>query len=157
MDCAHVREMLADYSVALVGGRRRKALEQHLAACPECAAELRALQRTAELVEMLPAQAPPDGLWDGLSYRLARESRQSAVRVRPRPAPLWLRPAIALATAALAAVGFWESWSGSLPPPTPPEVASSYVQAHLANSPTDVLGGEISRGLVLAESTEIAK
>jgi len=151
MNCTQVRDSLADYSVGLLAGRRRLAVEQHLAICAACAAELRALQRTADLLELIPAETPPEGLWTGLSSRLAE---QDMARVRPKVAGLWLRPAVAFATMMLVAFGIWRPWSRDLPP-TPPGVTSTYVQTHLASAPTDVLGGEISRGLWLAGSAEM--
>jgi predicted anti-sigma-YlaC factor YlaD len=153
MDCTSVRKHLADYSVGLVAGRRAHVMEQHLAQCQACGAELRALQRAAELVEMLPAQAPPEGLWDGLAHRLAHEQTAPA---RPRSAALWLRPAVGLAVMAAVALGIWQPWAQTLPA-TPPTVASTYVQSHLASAPADPLGGEISRGLVLAGSMELSQ
>jgi anti-sigma factor RsiW len=150
MDCAQIQKLLADHAVGLLRGRRARAVSQHLAACSACAKELRALQRTAELIELTPAAAPPDDLWAGLSRRLADER---VTRVQPRLANLWLRPAVALAAVLLVALGLWRPWSGDLPP-TPPAVASSYVQVHLAGAPTDMLGAETSRGLLLATAGE---
>jgi hypothetical protein len=62
---------------------------------------------------------------------------------------------VALATLITAALGIWHPWSEY--PVTPPDMTSDYVQTHLVNAPPDMLGGDISQGLLLATSVETSQ
>jgi anti-sigma factor RsiW len=81
MECTHVRELLPDYSVDLVGGRQRREMAAHLEICADCAGELRALNEAMTLVERYGALEPPAGLFNAVRNRI-----ESGEVVRERPA-----------------------------------------------------------------------
>ncbi len=60
-------------------------LDEHLLACPQCAAELASLQRTvarvrAEIVEPVPL---PAGLWERIAAEVAEDDRAASATVAP--------------------------------------------------------------------------
>ncbi|MBI3944834.1 MAG: zf-HC2 domain-containing protein [Armatimonadetes bacterium] len=127
--CARVREWLPEYDYGGPGWWRRRQAARHLAQCPGCARELTALRRATALVEALPREVAPEGLWDRLEGALALERARPARSHSPR------RRMPALAAAATAAVlaaglGLRAAWQ----PEEPAVAVESYVQSHLALS-----------------------
>ncbi len=114
MDCKTARLFL-DYvrpRPAELPGDDAKALEGHLAACPECGAAARAERDAdARLARAVQAVTVPEGLRDRLLGRLAAE-RRAWYRKRLRRAGV-----AALAAAVLLALGLWYLRPG--PPPSP--------------------------------------
>jgi anti-sigma factor RsiW len=82
MLCSRVRERLADYSVGIPRGREEREIRAHLAACAECRAELRAIERAVELVERHGALVPPAGLFHAVRNRIEGGAA-------PRERPAW--------------------------------------------------------------------
>jgi len=72
LDCSRVKSLISEYSVGLIGGRRKAEIETHLAECPACAAELEKLNKVMLLVDGLDAEEPPAGLWNGVYNRIAQ-------------------------------------------------------------------------------------
>jgi len=113
---------LGDGLSALVDGElglpdEARALE-HLAGCPQCAAELEWTTRARALLRALPLAEPPVGYPDTVVRRIAR--------------PGGRRPAAALAGVAAAAAAVLLTLSARSGPVTPP--VDRFVQAH-ATSP----------------------
>src|SRR5919202_1120065 len=79
---AHVRDELSAYLDGELSPGARRAVDDHLAACAECRAELEGLSRTRDLLRALPSVAPPR------SFAITAEMASAA-----RPAPLTLPPA----------------------------------------------------------------
>lgn len=69
-ECEKVRRLLPDYAVTAGAVRGKRFIEQHLKSCPGCARELRALQRTGELLGGLPSEPAPDQ-WHAIRPKLA--------------------------------------------------------------------------------------
>lgn len=79
MECIETQNLLPEYSVGLIEGRRGAEIELHLASCPACTAELAKLNNVMLLIDDLDAVEPPAGLWNGVYNRItAPEPRPSA-------------------------------------------------------------------------------
>ncbi len=142
MRCAEVVEILPDYSVDLVQGRKRAAIDRHLAECSVCAAEYRALMATVSLVRSLPAGDPARPLWPGTRARIEAQAAPSR-----RGAPDWrgagvFRPlAAATALAAALALTWLRGSAPNLPPVGYTSAEAPYVRAHLQFASYDPLSG----------------
>ena len=127
------------------GGRRR--VERHLSGCEVCRDAIASMRVYDELVEGLRGLTPdPD--WSKMELRLRREAREVSrqiISVDPKPAPLSLLAAVALAAAVIPLLL-------SQPPRTEPDTAS------MAAAPTmperGAARGEITlvKGEVLRET-----
>ncbi len=51
----------------------RQALEEHVAECPSCAAELREFRESRQVFDQLRAEGMPDGFWNGFQEDLHEE------------------------------------------------------------------------------------
>jgi anti-sigma factor RsiW len=100
--CQRIKEMLPDYSVGMGSLILKAKIRAHLGRCPACAAELRALEETCQLVEKLPLQHAPD-LWNAIQPHLKRRtSAKPQFMHRLKPA---FAGAVALAAAAIVISG----------------------------------------------------
>ncbi len=97
MNCEKTTERLGAYLDGELGEQEAAQVQEHLEACPRCAAELEELRRLDRLLSALPGMDAPEGF--------ARRVRRAAERAR-RPARL--RPVLARAAAMLVlAAGLW--------------------------------------------------
>ncbi len=111
IDCATCRDRLLDW----VDDAVDSAVEEHLAACPECAPEAFGLLRTRRLVGAARRQPPPPGL----AERIRSEARAAGLIEAPaRPRAAWRPPMWAAAAGLLVAAAL--GWSLG-PARTPPE------------------------------------
>jgi anti-sigma factor RsiW len=78
MDCRQVQPKIADYSVGVLRTREMEQVEQHMAACADCAREWRQMGAVMGLVERLGAQEPPPHLWNGVYNRITQEDVRRA-------------------------------------------------------------------------------
>ena len=112
-DLAHseMQDLVAAYALDSVDDAERNSVEQHLATCPRCRAELAAHQETAALLAFSGGQAP-DEVWDRISDAVtgssgagttARPVLSFAPGVRRRVA-YWATAAVGTAAAAAVAV-----------------------------------------------------
>ena len=83
MECTRVQNLLPDYSVELLDTRTHRAIEEHLAGCGDCRAELRALDAAVAMVETYGVRQPPPGLFNAVRNRI--ESGE----LRRERAPWW--------------------------------------------------------------------
>lgn len=88
-DCAEIRDRLYSLLIGECDGDAARAIEAHVAGCPECAAELESLKEVLKLTGLLQKVKPSHDLYSGVAERM-------------RPAYLWLK--IAASAAAAAAV-----------------------------------------------------
>lgn len=102
---SHIRDDLAAFALGILEPAETRRIEQHLAGCPECAAELADLSRAADELAWLAAEATPDpGLRDAI---LAGVRSGAAAGPRRIERWAWLRPIVAAAAAVLLfALGF---------------------------------------------------
>ena len=151
MDCQKVQSLISEYSVGLIGGRRKSEVEAHLAECPECAAELEKLNNVMLLVDGLDSREPPAGLWNGVynritqpSPRLRRASPESAWRhgIRRRVAG-W---SVGFAAAALALIMFFSRAhdTGNT------YAANEYLQGHAAYASQELFADQAALNSVAA-------
>lgn len=143
MRCEEVVELLPDYSVDLVRGRRRADIERHLAQCSACAEEYRSLMDAVSLVCSLPRSEPARPLWPGTRARIEAQAverpamwawRQHGARV--------LRPLTATVAVAAAAAAMWlYAPAPELPRVNYASAEAPYVRAHLQFASVDPLSG----------------
>lgn len=99
-ECRHIRSILADYSVGNLSIAKRDRVRKHVESCPDCAAELSAIEATAGLLDRAALEPAPNQ-WEAIRANLQPRRRTSRARwwfARHR-----LQSAIA-ATAAVAAI-----------------------------------------------------
>ena len=70
MRCAELRAHLPDYALEALPPAEMTAIGVHLDVCDACRRELALLGRVALLLEQLPPEEPPPGLWDRVAERL---------------------------------------------------------------------------------------
>lgn len=117
MTCERMEQELIAYLDGRAAAAQRREVEEHLAVCAECGARAAEFRRVSSLLDEYPAADPSPYFDARLRSRLAGE---------PRPGwwSRWIpQPRLALATAALFALGLWVA---ALPPNAPP---STSVQA----------------------------
>jgi hypothetical protein len=101
-------------------------LEQHLQACPHCAAERPALRRLLDGLALLAPAVPPGGLAERITSRLCAEAGQQRRRQRQRRLiPVW---ALAAAALVLVALGIRMRWPAAALPQTNDPGASAVVK-----------------------------
>jgi hypothetical protein len=103
---AHVRQELAAYALGGLDPAEAAAVEEHLASCPACAAELARLEPLPGLIaraEGLEIPEPPAALEERLLDRVAASRPRRSRRRARRPAGLRALAATALAGVALGA------------------------------------------------------
>ncbi|MBY8851491.1 zf-HC2 domain-containing protein, partial [Saccharothrix sp. MB29] len=102
MTTNHVPQLLGAYVLGALDGREVRAVEDHVATCAPCRAELAGLRAMEEAMGDVPPEALLDGPPDGGDLLLQRTLRQVRAerggRVRRR------RVGLGLAAAAVAAV-----------------------------------------------------
>jgi len=113
MSCRRVNRLLSTYIDDACSPRQRAQVEEHLNNCPECAALLRELRQTIELVSALPRDRTSDDFMAALRPRL-RELEQTAEPGLLRRALQWMldsqvrwRTATAAALVLVIAVGIF--------------------------------------------------
>ena len=116
MTCARMETELIAYLDGRAGADERREVEAHLAVCADCGARAAEFQRVSNLLDDYKATDPSPYFDARLRGRLAAEPR-------PRWWSLWVpQPRLALATAALLALGVWVS---AFPPDVPPTPAQA--------------------------------
>ena len=74
MNCEQTKDRLDEYLDGELSADDAAAVEQHLAGCEACRAELEALRKTAALVKSLPRVKAPEGLASDVKASLARRT-----------------------------------------------------------------------------------
>lgn len=70
MNCARVRDRLADYTVDALEASQRRQIQVHLAACEPCREELRVLEQVGAWVEVAGRREPPPALFQAVRNRI---------------------------------------------------------------------------------------
>jgi len=110
MSCNAWQELLQQH---LDGVGSTGALEQHLRACPDCAAHRGVVRRFCQALGQLSPVPPPADLADRITSALLEHAPSQAPRARIR---LWSLVALAAAAAILVVVGLWpRKPTGELP------------------------------------------
>ena len=104
MSCREWESLLAEYVDGALSPEDRARVEQHLAGCPSCAAEVAAVQRLAPVLRSLPEAHPPAGLADAV-FAVTTRRRGWLRRLLPRRlAPLSAAAAVLVIVVALVTV-----------------------------------------------------
>ena len=75
-------ELLGAYALDAVDGEEFTELEEHLAGCPRCRAELDGLREVAAALGNT-VETPPEGLWSGIASRLPERDEEAEARPMP--------------------------------------------------------------------------
>jgi hypothetical protein len=123
MDCAQIKNLMSAYLDNVLDATNAKLLEQHLAACPTCAAELQALRSTLAALGSLQKLAAPADFLDRVHLRLEQPSgvrRFLHALLFPWRVKLPLGLAGAVATALLVVLTYQQmkTTKGPMPAPT---------------------------------------
>lgn len=146
MECAKVQNLLSEYSVGLIEGKQQVDIEEHIAACPECAAELEKIRKVMLLVDDLSEKEPPTGLWNGVYNRIAepQEKRRKVGGLFGR------RMGLSAGLAAAALAGIMMLSRVNSPTPVPVYAESEYVQGHAVYAVHDALADQVALNSVAA-------
>lgn len=80
--CDDIRDRLVDLIEGELAAGERRRVEAHLARCPDCSREVRALRETLAQLQSAPEPEVPEGFLDGFS---AAVQRRIAAERPPRP------------------------------------------------------------------------
>lgn len=105
MQCREVVELLSAFHDGELSPDKADAVGEHLAVCPNCSAELDALQKLSDMAKQLDEPSPPRHVWPSIATQL--NANHSAVTPPAMPNRLTPRNSL-LAIAALLLVGL--SW-----------------------------------------------
>ena len=72
-DCAETRAAASDFVDGELDGNAASRISRHLDKCPLCAAFVRTLRATVEMLRLTPIATPPAGFAERLAVRLAQE------------------------------------------------------------------------------------
>ena len=72
-DCAETRAAASDFVDGELDAGAESRIARHLDKCPLCAAFVRTLRATVEMLRSTPVAAPPAGFAERLAIRLAHE------------------------------------------------------------------------------------
>lgn len=143
MKCENVRELLAEYRSDVLSPRKCREVEEHIAACKDCARELSEFDSVMALVESnVPDYAPPQGLWNGVYNKITNPEQPTPVFARVRQ---WLQApvhaaGVGVATIALVAgLLFSPVHQPSAPSLSLTPANNRYVQAHAYSVSQDPL------------------
>jgi len=148
-NCDQIKARLADHAVGLLEGRERTDVERHLEACAVCQRELRALQRTGALLNALPPEEPPPGLWNAVRREIEAPTRE------PAGAPwreIFRLPRLAYAGLAAAAVVAATVMLTQHRPPDAEVEEANYIERHEMLAWNDPLSDKAALGLMLGST-----
>lgn len=138
MKCERARGRLSAWLDGELTPAAAEALEEHLAACPGCAAERERLAAVRDAFRSLTPAAPPADLAGAVLERIREETGADAGPASRTAAPShrrwprWATPARTAAALALAAAGLGALWLALAPGETP----AGPVVAEAAGSPS---------------------
>jgi anti-sigma factor RsiW len=110
MKCNRVRKDLSAYIDGEVSSRRRTAIENHLAVCPDCRQYKESLSRVAESVREVDRIEPSAEFWSATMRRI-----RTLVKVPgslPAVTPKWAPALVASLVVAICVAG-WLAWSAN--------------------------------------------
>jgi len=102
---SHPVDDLAVYALDALDDVERRAVDEHLADCPDCRLELDTHYET--LVALVPDEPPPPAVWEGVVAAITAPDDASEIAQEPVPAPVirlrrpWLAAAGGLVAAAI--------------------------------------------------------
>lgn len=132
MKCDKIRPHLADYSVGGLRGRAHRRVTLHLQQCPDCRAELTALENTGSLVSRLGLDSSPLGTWNSIRQRITAPAHPRGDWARG-----WALASVALALLLVALITFAPRYQPDQPETVPlvhpeQEEMQAGLEGHLA-------------------------
>ena len=119
-DCQKIAALLDDFVDGALNTEDRQAVDEHVASCPDCRAELEAIQAVVRAARNLASEATSDrDLWPGIADRLET----------PAPARRRSRQWLTAAAVVVAVIGAWWMGRWSSSPQTPPTPGVVHVAA----------------------------
>jgi anti-sigma factor RsiW len=149
--CDEVKKLIADYSVDRLSEKVRRRIEDHLVACPDCAAELARQEKAMNLVEQMQMVEPPAGLWNGVYNRITSPQRSTQRQNWLFRCPRWAL-SLGLCMLVLASVVFLGIDRAGYQKETavPDPAAAEYIRSHAAASRYDVFADHVGLSFVAA-------
>ena len=149
LTCEKCEKIIEQYIVGALPPWSRGAVTKHLDACQTCQSLVETHYRLAAVLEHLPTNPPPDGLWNRIASEISQETPGHG-RV-PAPPRDW-RPSLLVAAAGLTAGVFLGQSLGSYndAPPTARAMAdttpriATFVQQHTRMAANDPLADQVS-------------
>ncbi len=153
MRCDDIAPRLPDYALDNLSHDAATAIGEHIEVCDTCRRELALLGQVAMLVERVPLDEPPPGLWSGIAERLPTTPA--------RPASFLWRLTVGAATAAAMILLVFFAWvrqpaETSALAQVPAEYRSYAQQYFLAESEAPLADHFGSGYLMLTSGKEIA-
>ena len=105
MRCNECRDKLPQYSLGVLGASEVAAIQEHLAECPDCRAELEAFERLDEVMTPAAQVAPERDLWPGVAERLQPRRAPVFEWLMPQWSRAWVGAAVAAAVVLMLVVG----------------------------------------------------
>jgi anti-sigma factor RsiW len=150
-DCAAILPLLEAYLDGELLAAEAKGVREHVARCPDCAAELRLAQAIQDGLRALPELDAPPAVLARVRATASSERPNVVPFGRPSSPRRYAALAAALALAVLGALLLFELRSPTPPRPSPQEVAQATEQARLALAYVD----QVSRRAGLALKDEV--
>ncbi len=154
MHCAKARKNFVLLLDSRLKAREEGFVNDHLAGCPRCRAELARLRKQAELLQRAPQFCPPAELWQRIETRLNYPEPAHPFIVWQFP---YRKEALALAAGLLIALSAWVFWPGrdSEQEPVPPSARETeeldiLLTAHKTLEFENPLSGGVSMVSMLA-------
>lgn len=147
--CDEIKTRLADHAVGLLDAQERAEVERHVEGCAACQRELRALQRTGTLLNAMPLEEPPPGLWNAVRREIEAPTCEPA-------GALWREifrlPRLAYAGLAAAAVVAAAVMLTQHRPPDAEVEEVNYIERHEMLAWNDPLSDKAALGLMLGST-----
>ena len=150
MSCRKVERDLARYVVGALPPWSRKIIVRHLDGCVACRRLVESHHRVAFLIDSVPREDPPVGLWSGVMNAIASET--PGARRIPSVSSDW-RPGAVVAATGLAVGMFLGHYVGSMDAandvssatlPGAPTAVATFVQHHNRLAANDPLVDQVS-------------
>ena len=158
MECKKIKEKLYLYSAEGLSRRWRTKITKHLSSCPECMDEFHAIEMAIEMVEKLPQEKPPEGMWNKVLLKIKEKEKESELKrwsqlfkvfewVRLRPVSVI--SAFAFIVLIFGGIYFFANYYYQ----TPDQEEQSYMTEFIAFSLQDPLADKIALGRMMGKET----
>jgi len=159
VECEKIKEKLYLYSVGSLSRRLRTKVDRHLSTCPECMKEFKAIEVAIGVVEKLPHEEPPEGMWSRVLLKIREQEERDRGRkwielqqilelLRSRSIPLITT--VAFIILIIGGVYFYEKYSYQ----TPEKFQQSYLTEYVTFSLHDPLADKIALGRMITVKPE---
>lgn len=146
MDCKRIIELIPEYSVGLVEGKAKTEMDDHLAKCPSCAAEVDKLNQVMAFVDDLGQAEPPDNLWHGVYKQISSQKKRTIWDILKIPIPVKpLRWSLGISMAAIIIVILFSRMQApDIRSVAGNHVSNEFTQGHIIYTNTDLFADPAS-------------